>query len=31
MQDAEQVLPVCALGLRRFWRERAAGSGTIRH
>jgi uncharacterized protein len=31
IQDAEQVLPVCVLGLRRFWRERAAGSGTVRH
>ncbi len=31
LQDAEQVLPVCVLGLRRFWRERAAGSGTVRH
>ena len=26
MQDAEQVLPVCVLGLRRFWQDRAAGS-----
>jgi uncharacterized protein len=31
MQDAEQVLPVCVFGLRRFWRERAAGSGIVRH
>jgi len=31
MQDAEQVLPVCVLGLRRFWRERAAGQGIVRH
>ena len=31
MQDAEQVLPVCTLGLRRFWHERAAGSGIVRH
>lgn len=31
MQDAEQVLPVCVLGLRRFWLERAAGSGVVRH
>ena len=23
MQDAEQVLPVCVLGLRRFWLDRA--------
>lgn len=31
MEDAEQVLPVCVLGLRRFWRERAAGTGMVRH
>ena len=31
MQAAEQVLPVCVLGLRRFWRDRAAGSGMVRH
>jgi uncharacterized protein len=31
MQDAEQVLPVCVLGLRRFWTERASGSGMVRH
>jgi uncharacterized protein len=31
MQDAEQVLPVCVLGLRRFWREAASGSGMVRH
>src|ERR1700733_10626356 len=31
IQDAEQVLPVCVLGLRRFWRERTAGSGTVRY
>jgi uncharacterized protein len=31
LQDAEQVLPVCVLGLRRFWRDRTAGSGTVRH
>jgi uncharacterized protein len=31
IQDAEQVLPVCVLGLRRFWRERAAGGGMVRH
>lgn len=30
-EDAEQVLPVCVLGLRRFWRERAAGTGMVRH
>ena len=31
MQDAEQVLPVCVLGLRRFWRDRASGAGMVRH
>jgi uncharacterized protein len=31
LQDAEQVLPVCVLGLRRFWRDRAAGVGMVRH
>jgi uncharacterized protein len=31
MQDAEQVLPVCVLGLRRFWRERASESRMVRH
>lgn len=31
IQDAEQVLPVCVLGLRRFWRERAPAAGMIRH
>ena len=31
MQDAEQVLPVCVLGLRRFWQERAAGTGIVHH
>jgi uncharacterized protein len=31
LQDSEQVLPVCVLGLRRFWRDRTAGSGTVRH
>jgi uncharacterized protein len=31
MQDAEQVLPVCVLGLRRFWQDRAMGSGMVRH
>jgi len=25
MQDAEQVLPVCVLGLRRFWRGASGG------
>jgi uncharacterized protein len=31
LQDAEQVLPVCVLGLRRFWLERASGAGMVRH
>jgi uncharacterized protein len=31
IQDAEQVLPVCVMGLRRFWQERAVGSGMVRH
>jgi uncharacterized protein len=31
MQDAEQVLPVCVLGLRRFWQDRAMGNGMVRH
>jgi len=31
VEDAEQVLPVCVLGLRRFWQERAASGGTVRH
>ena len=31
MQDSEQVLPVCVLGLRRFWRQNTPGAGTVRH
>jgi uncharacterized protein len=31
MQDAEQVLPVCVLGLRRFWLERASENRMVRH
>jgi uncharacterized protein len=31
MQDAEQVLPVCVLGLRRFWTERSSESRMVRH
>lgn len=31
MQDAEQVLPVCVLGLRRFWGDKASQSRTVRH
>lgn len=31
MQDAEEVLPVCVLGLRRFWLARAAQAQMIRH
>ena len=30
-EDAEQVLPVCVLGLRRFWRDKAADTGMVRH
>ena len=31
IQDAEQVLPVCVLGLRRFWRDRVPAAGAVRH
>lgn len=31
MQDAEQVLPVCVMGLRRFWQDRANDSQMVRH
>ena len=31
MQDAEQVLPVCVLGLRRFWGDKASESRMVRH
>jgi uncharacterized protein len=31
VDDAEQVLPVCVLGLRRFWRERSTAGGAARH
>jgi len=31
MQDSGQVLPVCVLGLRRFWRASAPGTGMVRH
>ena len=31
IQDAAQVLPVCVLGLRRFWGERASESRMVRH
>jgi uncharacterized protein len=31
MQDSEQVLPVCVLGLRRFWRQSMPGAGMVRH
>ena len=31
MEDAEQVLQVCVLGLRRFWQDRTAGTGMVRH
>ncbi len=30
IQDAEQVLPVCVSGLRRFWRDRGP-AGMLRH
>jgi uncharacterized protein len=31
IQDSVQVLPVCVLGLRRFWRQNLPGGGMIRH
>jgi uncharacterized protein len=31
IQDAEQILPVCVLGLQRFWRDRAPAAGMVRH
>lgn len=31
MQDAEQVLPVCTLGLRRFWHDQASDRQMVRH
>jgi uncharacterized protein len=31
MQDSEQVLPVCVLGLRRFWRQSMQWAGMVRH
>jgi uncharacterized protein len=31
MQDAEQVLPVCVLGLRRFWRDNSSETRMVRH
>jgi uncharacterized protein len=30
-EDAEQVLPVCVAGLRRFWRDRRADAAATRH
>jgi uncharacterized protein len=30
-EEAEQVLPVCVAGLRRFWAARAADAGATRH
>lgn len=30
LRDAEQILPVCVLGLRRFWRERSTGA-VVKH
>ena len=31
MQDAVKVLPVCVLGLRRFWQGLASDGGPVRH
>lgn len=31
LEDAEQILPVCVAGLRRFWRDRSTGAGMTRH
>jgi uncharacterized protein len=31
LQDAEQVLPVCVLGLRRFWQDRSSEAEAVRH
>ena len=31
MHDAAQVLPVCVLGLRRFWFGRRGESEPVRH
>jgi uncharacterized protein len=31
LQDAEQVLPVCVLGLRRFWRDNSSETRMVRH
>lgn len=31
VQDAEKVLPVCVLGLRRFWHEQREAQGMVRH
>ncbi len=31
IEDAEQVLPVCVLGLRRFWQRIGPGAGMVRH
>ncbi len=31
IQDAEQVLPVCVLGLRRFWGDKASETRMVRH
>jgi uncharacterized protein len=30
-EDAEQVLPVCVAGLRRFWRDRRVDAAATRH
>ena len=31
MEDAERVLPVCVLGLRRFWQSQGPAAGAVRH
>lgn len=31
LEDAEQILPVCVSGLRRFWNDRTSGAGVTRH
>jgi uncharacterized protein len=31
VQDAEQILPVCVAGLRRFWRDRGPAASVFRH
>ncbi len=31
LQDVEKVLPVCVLGLRRFWQDQRSTGGMVRH